>query len=293
MNAFLNSLKADLLDRRLRALALLLGAGLVAAFVYALSGGSSTQSSPPTLPVPQGAGGLSATAVTAGANGAVAETTSGASQQRAGTGRDPFTPLPGSVAPLSTSASSSAKSSGSGSASTQSSSGSAGKGAQGSGGTSPAPTKPITPAKPAPSYDVAILLGVLPAGVPPQEAQLTPYEDLRFQQKLPSPEKRLLSYAGVTSGGKRATFKLVGEAILRGIATCLPSASQCESIALEQGQSEELEYLPPGGGPPVVYELQVVSITSANASAASAGTPFAHSARVLLVAPERAYAPAR
>ena len=38
---------------------------------------------------------------------------------------------------------------------------------------------------------------------------------------------------------------------------------------LAQGQSEELEYLP-SGAPPVVYDLQVVSITSKGASTASA-----------------------
>jgi len=113
-----------------------------------------------------------------------------------------------------------------------------------------------------------VLFGEIPAGTLPQRARLTPYENLKLGRKLPSSKKPLLAFNGVTSTGKRAAFKLVGEVLLRGATACLPSATQCQEIALAQGQRVEFEYLPPSGSP-VVYELQVVSITSSEASAAA------------------------
>jgi hypothetical protein len=107
-----------------------------------------------------------------------------------------------------------------------------------------------------------VLFGEAAPGTSPANAQLTPYANLRFQQKLPSPEQRLLSFAGTSSSGKSAQFKLVAELIPRGPGVCKPSATQCEAIALQSGQTEELEYLPPGGAP-VTYELQV-TITAAS-----------------------------
>jgi hypothetical protein len=107
---------------------------------------------------------------------------------------------------------------------------------------------------------VDVLFGATTAGTPPQNAQLTPYTNIPFQQKLPSPQDRLVSFAGVGSEGKQAKFKLVGEVNLRGPAACLPTPAHCESIALAPGQTEELERQPPVG-PPEVFDLQVVSIT--------------------------------
>jgi hypothetical protein len=129
-----------------------------------------------------------------------------------------------------------------------------------SGGALPTTPKETTPAKPKPSYTVDVLFGATTAGTAPQSAQLTPFTDLAFQEKLPSPQNRLVSFAGVVSGGKEASFKLVGEVILRGPATCLPTPTECEAIALAPGQTEELER-PPAAGPAEVFDLQVVSIT--------------------------------
>jgi hypothetical protein len=83
---------------------------------------------------------------------------------------------------------------------------------------------------------------------------------------------------GVTAGGKSATFTLVGEAILHGEGACLPSASQCQAIDLKQGQVEQLEYLPPNGQT-ITYELKVVSISSSNASTASARRSYREQSR--------------
>ena len=64
-------------------------------------------------------------------------------------------------------------------------------------------------------------------------------------------------------------FELSREAILKGQATCIPSASQCEAIDLAVGQSEELAYLE-SDGQSVPYELKVVSITKESPTASAA-----------------------
>jgi hypothetical protein len=131
-----------------------------------------------------------------------------------------------------------------------------------------APSKPSTPPKPASVYQVSVLFGVIPAGTPPQAAQLTAHKNLRLLSPLPSGDQALIVFRGVTAGGKSARFTLVGEAILRGEATCVPSAAQCQEIDMKPGQSEQLDYLP-ASGQPVTYELRVSSVTSKQATSAA------------------------
>jgi hypothetical protein len=297
VNAFLTSLKADLWDRRLRAVLLAVCLGLLGALVYALTGGSSGPPGPAAVAAsPPSPAGIAAVAAPTNSNQAVAETTSGASAQREGKSRDPFTPLPGSkptatAASASSSAGSASQRAAKGAAqkTSESSGGSSGgSSSAGSGGTSSKGGKSTpSPHKSKPAYRVAILFGVVPEGTPAQSAQLTPYTDLKLGKKLPSSGTPLLSFHEVTAGGKRAVFQLIGEVFLKGSVPCSPSASQCKSIALAQGQSEEVEYLPAGGGRPVVYDLQVVSITTGKAAAARARISLLHlvHARALLASP--------
>lgn len=288
MNAFFTSIKADLLDRRLRAVMLALCLGLVGALVYALTGGSSATPAPSAAaPAPSASGIAAVAAPTTAGNQAVAETTSGASQQREGKSRNPFAALPGSkttATPAATggsSASSAAQKAAKNSAQKTSQS-SGGSPSTGSGGSSSKGGKSTpAPHKPKPVYRVAILFGIVPEGTPAQDAQLTPYTNFKLGKKLPSPKTPLLSFHEVTAGGKRAVFDVLGEVFLNGGASCLPSASQCHSIALAKGQSEEIEYLPAGGGHPIVYDLQVVSITSGKAAAARARVSLLHRLHVL------------
>ncbi len=279
MSAFFNSLKSDLLDRRLMPVLALLGAALLGAIVYAvLASGSSTGSPAASAPAtaPKAAAGIAVSAVTA-TKTPVAETTSGSSEQTGGSSRNPFTPLPGvKAASSSKSASAGSESSTSGSSSSSSAaSGEAGSstGSEGSssetnsssqnGGAKPQEKKA---AKPGRSYKVSVLFGTAPAGTPALTAGLTSYEDLKRQEPLPSAAQPLIVFRGVIAGGKSATFTLVGEAILRGSAVCLPSASQCQAIDLKAGQTEELEYVPLGGTA-VTYELHVVKIEQIKAKA--------------------------
>lgn len=283
MNAFLDSLRADLLDRRMRPLLALLGLALLGAVAYAaLSGsGSSTPAATSAPASVAGTSGIAVSAVEAEGPQAVAETTNGTGQQTGGATRNPFTPLsePKALKAAASSAASTSSGSGSsssgaaGSGSSSSSGSSKGSGSEtkpsvGSGGTSPSKPK-SEHAKPQTVYDVSVLFGKAAPGTPLASAQLTPYDELVRQQPLPSAQQALVVFRGVIAGGKSATFTLVGEAILRGVGACLPSASQCQAIDLQAGQTEELEFAQPGA-PATTYMLHVVSIKTGKATAKGA-----------------------
>ncbi len=283
MSDFLSTVKADLLDRRMLPLVALVALALVAAIAYVvLGGGSSTGTQVAAVPSVPVTGSSGVAISQASPEKAVAEMTGGISQQHKGTAHDPFSPLPEAKAKAATSttttttassssgAASSTTGTGSSSSSSSSSSGTgSGSSSAGSGGSSPTtPTTPSTPAKPKTIYHVAVLFGALPAGVTPQTAQLTPFENLKLLAPLPSAAQPLLVFRGVTVGGKSATFTLVSEAILHGQAKCLPSTTQCEAIDLRSGQTEQLEYVS-ATDQPVTYELRIVSIDSSKASSAA------------------------
>jgi len=308
MSDFLNALKADLLDRRLLPFVGLLTAALVGVLAYVMLGGGSSAERPPPLSVAQTGSGIALSAQTP-VDKSAAETVSGSPRQRAGLSRNPFIPLAGTT----TTPSSSATSTPTPKSTPSSSSGSPSEASSSAGGASPAPAAPKkTTPKQHKQYSVAIRMGTAGAGTPPQNANLTPYKKLKLHQQLPSPELPLVAFAGVANSPKSAAkspksaakspksaakspksavFKLVGEVILRGPAACLPSASQCEAIALKVGQTEELEYLPVSGIP-VTYELQVTSIAvrSARAGAHASARHRAHARTALALAFSAAHA---
>jgi len=283
MNDFLEAIKSDLLDRRLRPLLALVGVALLGAIAFAAFGGGSGPSSPaaPASPVPAAAeaSGVTIHEANTQTRQPVAETTNGVAQQIGGRTRDPFAAVPG-VRTAAPSGGSGASGSSSGKASKTGTSGAKTEPNTKSGATQAPSTgneKPSQeakkPAKRQTVYSVTAKFGPTAAGTPPASAVLTPYEDLKRQQPLPSATQPLVVFRGVTAGGKSATFTLVGEAILRGEGACQPDASQCLAIDLKPGQFEELEYVPPGGTA-IVYQLQVVKIDASKASAAAARVAF-------------------
>jgi hypothetical protein len=271
MTEFLNAVKADLLDRRMLPLLVVVGLALAGGLGYAvLAGGSSASAPPAASSRPVHVTGITVSQAPPNPNQAVAETTNGAPVQRRGLAHDPFSPLPVRTVVVSTTSSSKTPSS-----STTTTSGTSGttttktSAKSESGSTTPStPAKPPAPTKPHTVYNAAVLFGVLAPGTTPQNAQLTPYVNVKLLTPLPSAKHPLVIFRGVTSGGKSAAFTLVGEVIIHGNATCLPSTTQCELILLRPGQSEQLEYLPQEGQL-VTYELRVASIAQAKASSAS------------------------
>ena len=291
MTDFLRSVKADLLDRRMLPIVVLLGVAFVGALAYAVLGGGSSVQTPSSTPVSaQSAVATTSISPTAASDGSVKqvdETTSGLQHRGAGLPRDPFAPLPGAKTASTTASSTPAAGSGSGASSPSIApipSGSSSpttasapeSGGESTGGAKQPESKPPTPNKHTAKktvYVVSVLFGAVPAGSPTPSPSLTPFEKLKREEPLPSATQPLVVFRGVTAGGQSATFTLVGEAILRGEGACQPSPSQCQAIDLKQGQSEELEYVPPEGTP-VIYQLQIVSIDATKASAAAASAAY-------------------
>lgn len=268
MTGFLSSLKADLLDRRLLPLVVVVMVGLVAAIGYVVLGGGSSESSSsrsPSTALATASPGITVSELHS--EKAVAETTGGVSQQQhAKYARNPFTPLPQPAEKEKKTATTAAASE-----SSPSSSESSPKESSSSSSESTSSSKPATPPPPPtkPVYHVALLFGIMPQPETPEgEQQLTPYVNVKLLAPLPSPTQALIVYRGVTAGGKTATFTLVSEAILHGSAKCLPSESQCQAIELKPGQSETLEY-PASTGQSLVYKLVLVSITVSKGSSAN------------------------
>jgi hypothetical protein len=246
MTEFLQSLKSDLLSRRLLPFVALSAVALIAAVGYAVTGGSSgpaptSSGVAQSAPGPSGVATLPVTVAPANPNQAVSETPGGSHYQSQGPTRDPFTPLPSPPAAKSAASSAPAKSSGSTSTGSPSSgTGRSGSGSGGSGGGSVAPVPP----KPTPqpihagltstqSYGVALSLTTF-AG------DLNTIDSLERLSVLPSEQQPLLVYLGVLKGGRDALFLVQPGTVVSGPGTCAPGPSDCEILSLAQGRIESL-----------------------------------------------------
>jgi hypothetical protein len=284
MIEFLQSLRSDLSSRRLLPFVALAAVALVAAVAYAVTGGSGSSAPAPVASLPSisvtgSAPALPVTVAPTNPNEAVSETPGGVRYQNddpTRPTRDPFIPLPSPPASKAAEPSSSANGSGSSSSSSSSGSSSGGSSSGGGGSTSkgsgggqeaPAPA-PKKTSKPKSAYVVSVLFG--PASITPgQPATLAPYEDIKPGAPFPSKQNPRISFERVTNNGAGAVFKLIAPPILHGTGICLPSTSECQTIDLEPGHSEELEYIE-ANGQVVVYELKVVSIVKAGSASAAA-----------------------
>jgi hypothetical protein len=282
MNELFESLRADLLSRRLLPFVGLALLALAVAVGYALGGGSQASAVPHGPSSAMSGSTPSALAVAAASpnpNAAEAETPGGLRYQSKGRLNDPFKPFAepksavvGGAASAVAHGSSSPSSGGSAAPAAPGGSGpgSGGSGAGKSGGGEPAPTppKPSKPQTKKPSfpYDVSILFGRLPA-TPGQEVTLPPYQGLEPQRPLPSSADARIALERVGGDAKSAVFALLAPAIPRGQGVCLPSPSECQRLALDAGRTEELEYIEESGQV-VVYELKTVSIVKKSSQAA-------------------------
>jgi hypothetical protein len=277
MSKFLDSLKSDLLDRRLLPLLALVAVGLLAAIGYAvLAGSGSSTPTSASAPIATPVSGIAVSAVSTTGEAGTVETT-GSAKQSASPGRNPFTPLSEPKAKSSSSSPSTSSAAGTSTSSSPSTGGESSSGSStpssGTQSTPAAPTpkpKPKAKKQPPQAYEVNVLFGTTTAGTPALTAGLKAFDALKLQQPLPEAKNALVVFRGAMADGKSATFTLVGEAILRGEATCLPSTAQCQSIQLKEGQTEELEETPPGGTP-VVYELYLLGIKKNTSSTSSEG----------------------
>jgi hypothetical protein len=286
MRGLFDAVKADLLDRRLRVLVLIVVGVFVAAVGYVvLSGGS--QSATPTAstgPLPTGAAATppTAKASTSNTNGAAAESTFGSAYQHHSQLKDPFVLLHTTTSTTSSAHSSPKSSSGGGAgksaatatvsgsngSSGSGSSGSSGSGSSGSsggsGGSSGSASKPApAPAKPKTVVEYRAKVELGPAPAAGETAHLTAYDHVKIGQQLPSKTHPLVVLTAAsldaTKGNATGTFELISSPIVTGPGTCLPNDTQCESIKLTPGQVEELQY-EEANGQTVTYQLRIVSV---------------------------------
>ncbi|MDQ6816413.1 MAG: hypothetical protein M3018_03265 [Actinomycetota bacterium] len=246
---------AELRERRLWPVVVVLLAGIVAVPVVLAKGAAptSTPSPPPSgLPVSSNPGKPSVS---------LARTPTAIPPH--GPGRDPFTPLFGTAAQAFTSTPS-IPSSSPGSASPGVSTASGGGGGNGSAPLGPVtptttpptttttPTTPPTPTTtptdsgPAPAPDPA------PTGLTATEAYhitlaitnrgggldtISPLERLSV---LPSRRHPLLVELGVSRGGRRVLFAVQPGAVVKGPGQCTPGPIDCQILSLRRGQTETL-----------------------------------------------------
>ncbi len=263
MIEFLQSIKLDLLSRRMLPLVVLLAVAFIAAVGYAISGGSGSSApvlsaSLPSASSGSAAGGDQVSVAPENPHLAVSETPGGAHYQSQGPTRDPFVPLPSAPEPKSNDTGSSGSKTSRPGGSSTGSTGTSGLSTN-TGGQSVPSSPPAQPTKPQPLYVVSAALALGPTSLG-QPVTVTPYDGLKPHEPLPSKQDVRLSFERVTADGKGAVFKLVVAPIIHGPGLCLPSASECQSIDLAAGQVEELEYVEPNGQT-VSYALKVLSIT--------------------------------
>lgn len=295
MSDLLSSLKADLTSRRMLPLLALAGLALLGAIAYVALGAKPSSSTPSvgTSTTTQHVASLPGPAVSsapANPNAAVSETTVGSNYQHGGKVHDPFTPLKGKA---SQAAASSSKSSGGGSGaspstssgtSSGSSSGTSSDGSSnssgGSGGTPPSNENPSNSPTSISAYHIDVSLQRLSEeGQPVGKAQV--FRDVIALQPLPSKRKALVEPEGVTGDGTGVAFVLVGEEIIHGKATCVPSAADCQDIDVKLKAPEELQYQEEDGTV-VAYRLTVTRIEKVGGTASTASVHPSAAGRALI-----------
>ncbi|MBJ7329042.1 MAG: hypothetical protein JHC95_04035 [Solirubrobacteraceae bacterium] len=135
-------------------------------------------------------------------------------------------------------------------------------------------------------YDVTLRFG-------PSDADPTAIKDIPRLTPLPSVSDPLFVYLGVLSNGRTAVFMVgteIGAAV--GDGTCRPTPANCETLELEEGETEFLD-VTNAEGAVVQYQLDIVAVekrgkggatvsasdAKASASAAKAGRKAVRTAR--------------
>lgn len=286
MSDLLSSLKADLTSRRMLPLLVLAGLALVGALVFVALGSKSSAPATSTAPAVTGhvaaLPGPTVSNAPANPNAAASETTVGTGYQHGGKMRNPFAPVngAGSQTPASSSTTgggesgaspgnsgSSSPSSGGGTPSSGSSS-PAGSGSGGSGGPQPSDEGDSGAPASIALYHVDVSLQRLseegkPVGKPQS------FHDVIELQPLPSKHRALVEPEGVTGNGTGLALLLVGEEIIHGKASCIPSPANCQAIDLKLKVPEELQDLEKDGTI-VAYRLTVTKIEKVSGAASPA-----------------------
>ncbi|HKE81126.1 MAG TPA: hypothetical protein VKB54_17545 [Solirubrobacteraceae bacterium] len=254
----------DIIDRKLWPVALLLLAGAVAVPVYL--GRPSEQAAPPP-PVQHADTGKASKA-------AVSIEDPAAEDDRRGSVRNPFKqqhlpkqdtrPSGGAANPPATTETTPPPSSGSsGSPTPQSPAG-------GTGTPDKPKPKPESDSDPLDTHHLTIRFGRA-------DGQMRTYKDVARLSPLPTADNPFFVFTGVLKDGKTAVFLLSSDATATGDGHCKPSPKSCQTIEVQQGDTEFFDLAV--GGQPVQYQLDVVRVfrKGANSVAAAAAANERHS----------------
>jgi hypothetical protein len=238
MSSFFKNIWADLVEKRLWPLALVLVLALVAVPTL-LAKGSAEE---PVGPDPTAAG--AAAPATGAQSEVIALDVSGASGPRNGaTGRNPFEQL---FVPKPKPAADAAAP-----GTDQGNPGKAGGGESGSTGTGEGKTAPAPePKKTKTTYKVNLRFG--------EAGAMKSINDIARLAPLPSAANPFFVFLGVKDRGETLVFLVSSDAKATGDGTCKPSASQCETIELKAGETEFFDVSTDEGIRQ--YQLDVIAI---------------------------------
>lgn len=301
---FFQNLWRDLVDKRLWPVAIALVLAAVAV-PFLIGSGSSPPVGAASSATPPAATGASTAQI------AVAARPGDKPVRRAGAARDPFKPLVFAKSAVGTAAAASgvAASGATGTASTASGvsgvTGTAGTGGgSGAGAASGAASTPASRSTPTTTtvtktklVDYALSVQIKRSG------KLTVRKGLRAVTYIPSPAYPLLSFLGVKSDGRTATFLVSdGVAVSGADRVCRPSRATCRLLELQAGDNVLLTRTPPSGGEAKRYRVRIVRLAltettrapvARTSGRAGQATTRAATARAAGAAPPLRLAPAR
>jgi hypothetical protein len=141
-----------------------------------------------------------------------------------------------------------------------STSGSTGASDSGTGSSTPAPatSEPKTSA----TYEVALRFG-------PTDGERNTLTDVARLTALPNAKQPVVTLLGVLGEAQKAVFMVAANATASGNGDCKPSADECKTVELREGDAEYLHVVTPGR-PDAWYYLKLLHIDRHRASAARA-----------------------
>ena len=247
----LRNIWADLVEKRLWPIAVLLFAGVVAVPVVLAK-------SPAPVPTPvanavlaRDAASDSPTLVTLNAKPSVRE--------HDGRGRDPFVQPAGST-PQKAQALQSSTTTGSNASTTPTPTGGTGTGGSGTTGGGSTPSKPKSkPKSTASNYVADLRFG--------QADSMKTLRDVARLTPLPSASSPFFVFLGVKEDGKTLVFLVSSDAKATGDGKCKPSTANCETIELKVGDTEFFDLTTDSGVQQ--YQMDIINVSKAS-SASSA-----------------------
>lgn len=268
ITTFFKNVWADLVEKRLWPIALVLVLALVAVPTLI-----KKDAADPAMTAPGGVAAI-AGAANAGGDEVIALDTGGAAgPQHGATGRNPFKQL---FVPK-------AKSTAAADGQAGADSGNPGKAGGGSGGdtgtggdTKSGDSKPTTVKKTTTTYKVNLRFG--------QAGAMRTMKDVARLTPLPSASNPFFVFLGVKDQGSTVVFLVSSDAKATGDGTCKPSASQCETIEMKAGETEFFDVSTDEGVRQ--YQLDITSIkkvvTASSASARKANARVSQAGARLL-----------